>query len=145
MARDRAITRSGRDARRTDPGLRVRLALGVLGALVLLADATGSGQLQLSRELARTGATKGTVRCGEVDCGAHVARLDAVLGAAASVPAPRFERAGPGDDWTATRLHAEVHAVIRQFGLSAWRQRHGHVSDRPLISTLPARGPPATA
>jgi hypothetical protein len=152
MARDGATTRT---ARKTDPRLWIRHALGLLSALVLLTDGTGSGHLQLSREPGRSG--ERTVPCGEVDCAGHASRLDAVLGVTVSVPGTRFEKAGPGDPpsssrgrarewgWTASRLHAEVRAVIQQFRLSAWRHRHGHLSDRPLIFTLPARGPPASA
>lgn len=157
MVRHGATTRGGREARQADRGPWVRHALGLLCALFLLADGAASGPVQLSRELARNGATKSTVPCGEVDCAGRASRLDAVLGAAVSVPGPRFEKAGPSDppsssrsrakewDWTASRLHAEVRAVIQHFRLSAWRQRHGHLSDRPLIFTLPARGPPAAA
>jgi len=157
MARHGAITRGSRQARKADRGPSVRHALGVLCALVLLADGTGFGPVQLSRDLGQNGATKSTAPCGGVDCAGHASRLDAVLGVAVSVPGPRFEKAGPSDPpssarsrarewgWTASRLDAEVRAVIQQFRLSAWRQRHGHLSDRPLIVTLPARGPPATA
>ena len=144
-------------ARKTDPGLRVRLVLGLLSALVLLADGTGSPQLRHSGGLGRSREGDRTTPCGEVDRGGQASRLDGVIGVAVSVPGPRFEKAGPSDPpspsrsrakewgWTASRLHAEVRSVIQQFRLSAWRQRHGHVSDRPLIFTLPARGPPALA
>jgi hypothetical protein len=157
MARRGATTHRGINGWKTEPGLWVRLALGLLSALLLLADGTGAGQLRLAGDPGANTEAKQTARCGEVDCGDQASRLEGLAGVPASAPAHRFEKTGPSDHpsscrararewaWTAFRRQTEVQGVIRQFGLSAWRQRNGHVSDRPLIFTFPAQGPPAAA
>lgn len=141
-------------ASKAEPRRRMLHALGVLCALVLLVDATGSGQLQLERDLGAKGEATHASLCAEADCGGQAPRVE---GVAVSVVGQRFERTAPTDHapsgrgrvkawgWTASRLDAEVHGVIRDFGPGAWRQRNGHVADRPLIFTIPAQGPPPAA
>jgi hypothetical protein len=129
-------------------------ALALLSALVLLVDGTGSGQLHLSRDRGAKGEASQASLCLETDCGGQATRLE---GIAVSVVSQRFEKTAPTDHpptsrsrvkewgWSTSRLDAEVHGVIRSFGPGAWRRRNGHISDRPLISTSPAQGPPAAA
>jgi hypothetical protein len=132
----------------------LRHALVLLSALLLLADGTGLGAVRLSRDVRE--ATDAS-DCVEADCAGQASRPEGVVGVAVSVLGQRFEKSGPSDHppssrgrvkawgWTASRLDAEVHGVIRHFGLGAWRQRNGHVSDRPLIFTISAQGPPVAA
>ena len=149
-----ARARSCGDGRKADLRPRLRHALGLLSALVLLADGTGIAALQLFRDARAATQASG---CLATDCAGQGSRLDEVVGVAVSLAGHRFEKSGPTDHpppsrgrvrefgWTASRLGAEVHGVIRSFGLGARRQRNGHVSDRPLICTSPAQGPPAAA
>src|SRR5215469_766961 len=97
MARVGATTRGAHRARKTDPGLRVRHALGLLSALVLLADASGSAQVPLPGGLARNGETERTTPCGEVDCGGQASWLDDVVGVVVSAAGQRFAKPGPTD------------------------------------------------
>jgi hypothetical protein len=129
-------------------------ALVLLSALLLLADGTGFGPVRLSRDVRE--ATDAS-HCVEADCAGQASRPEGVVGVAVTVLGQRFEKSGPSDHspswrgrvkqwgWTASRLDAEVHGVIRHFGLGAWRQRNGHLSDRPLIFTISAQGPPVAA
>lgn len=141
-------------ASKPEPRARMLHAVGLLSALVLLVDTTGSGQLQLHRDLGGKGQATHASLCVEADCGGQAPRVE---GVAVSVLGQRFERAAPTDHppsgrgrlkawgWTASRLDAKVHGVIRVFGPGAWRERYGHVADRPLIFTIPAQGPPGAA
>jgi len=149
MPREGSSSRSSVDGRTA-----LRHALVFLTALVLLADGTGVGPIQLSRAVRETADAS---RCLEADCAGQASRPEGVVGVAVSVLGQRLEKTGPNDHppswrarvkawgWTASRLDAEVHGVIRHFDLGAWRQRNGHVSDRPLIFTIPAQGPPLAA
>jgi hypothetical protein len=149
-----ARARSGGDGRKPDHRLCLRHALGLLSALVLLADGTGVGSLPRFRD---AGAAAHASGCVAADLAGQASWLDGVVDVALPIAGPRLEKLGAADHpppsrgrveewgWAASRLEAEVHGVIRSFGPGAWRQRNGHVSDRPRIFTIPAQGPPAAA
>ncbi len=157
MARGAENSRSGRGARGAGPEAHARLALGVLTAFVLIVAGLDSAARNSPTDPRPARQTGNPSQCEKWGCGERGARVEGIVRAVSPTFGQRLEAPRPIDctsscrsrpdawSWAAIRLHAEVNAVIRHFGTCVLRQSNGRVSDRPLILTCPAQGPPATA